>query len=61
MGRSALNFWTSQRAGRVFDLEVEKEDDDDDDDIDDVTCVGKEVRTLELGAFRARSFAAVPF
>ena len=31
------------------------------DDTDEVICVGKEVPALELGAFRLRSFAAVPF
>ena len=39
----------------------EKEKDDAVDDIDDVICAGKEVPALELGAFRLRSFASVPF
>jgi hypothetical protein len=38
----------------------EKENDDA-VDIDDVICARTEVPALELGAFRLRSFAAVPF
>jgi len=48
MGRSALNFRTSERAGRFLDL-VAEEKEKDEVDIDDVICVGMEVSALELG------------
>jgi hypothetical protein len=40
---------------------AEEKEKDEADDIGDVICVGKEVLALELGAFRLRSSAAVPF
>jgi hypothetical protein len=52
-----------ERAGRVLDLVAEEKEKDEADDIGDVicVCVGKEVQAFELGAFRLRSSAAVPF
>jgi hypothetical protein len=50
-----------ERAGRDLDLVAEEKKKDEFDDIDDIICVGKEVPALELGAFRLRSSAVVPF
>lgn len=44
-----------------MDLVAEEKKKDEFDDIDDIICVGKEVPALELGAFRLRSSAVVPF
>lgn len=53
-----LNFGTGWQ---VLDFVAEEKEKDEVDDIDDVICVGREVPALELGAFRLRSFVAVPF